>query len=191
MSRALSGLAITLAAALAGCGDEGGEPSRWVGSIEGTDAVVAAVSNGEEAVVYVCGGASTYASWTRWLRGPVEGGRVTLEKDGIRVEGDLASGALTFVAEDGGSARINARSVDENSVFGLYVNGDDGCNTGVVVLDEGGDAPRVQGTYCDAAGARAQVLPILPVEDHGAGISVSIAMPALQKTLIAKSVRSP
>src|SRR4051812_44754044 len=53
---------------LAGCGGEAANPSS-VGVVEGTDAVVGVVASAEKVTLYVCGGASTYSTMTRWFSG--------------------------------------------------------------------------------------------------------------------------
>ena len=40
-----------------------------MGSLQGTDAVIAFVQNREEWIGYVCGGPATYATLTRWYSG--------------------------------------------------------------------------------------------------------------------------
>lgn len=162
---------------LAGCGDETLAPT-YVGRVEGTDEVVAAVTNGDEVALYLCGGATTYATHSRWFKGTLdEGGAFTAAKDGFTATGSLSSGKGTITTAAGETLTWSMRPA-KGELEGLYESNADSCRTGAVASDLDGDGVlEVQGTWCGGGNIFAQVTPILPiyVSERGIGVSVNVS----------------
>ena len=175
---------------VAGCGDEKVAPV-YVGKVAESDAVVAAVSDGEHVAFYLCGGAETYATHTRWFKGAIdEGGAFSIENDGFVAKGDLTSQSGTVKIAAGETWAWSLRPA-EGEIEGLYEAMDGSCRTGAVAADFDGDGVvDLQGTWCDGQSRFAQVTPITPVAvtDRGIGVSVQI-LPS--KALWVDRVRSP
>jgi hypothetical protein len=153
----------------------------YVGNVSGIDALLAVVVDGEELVAYVCGGSSSFATHSRWFRAPAGDARereIDLENDGLSLVGSLdGSGARGELREADGTIRSWTAAALHGGVAGLYAVEDEGCLTGVIVgaSEEGADPP-AQGTWCNAAGERAQVTPLRPIllQDRGFEVSVTV-----------------
>lgn len=159
------------------------EVATYVGPLEGSDAFVAVSVSGNDVVAYVCGGATTYATRTKWFRGPLDPANhlaVVEASDGTRME-------LTFDTEEGvlkGALGDTALSLSRlettgDDSRGLYTAMDGGCRTGVIVFGDP-QAPSVQGTWCrvegDAQSIFAQVTPILPIDVTDGGLHVKVSL---------------
>ena len=62
----------------------------------------------------------------------------------------------------------------EGELTGLYSVMDSGCRTGVIVQDDGGGEPSLQGTWCDENGNFAQVTPVYPIQVVGGQLHVQV-----------------
>ncbi|MFI5303011.1 MAG: hypothetical protein ACHREM_33390, partial [Polyangiales bacterium] len=79
-------------------------PSVYVGRSIGSDLAIAVVTTPDFATVYVCGGATTFATATHWFKAmPVSGGSFTGTSSGWTLAGSAnATGASgQIVAPDG------------------------------------------------------------------------------------------
>lgn len=197
--------ALTFAALLAvGCGaaeDEKPAPREptlrtFIGTLEGTDAVVAFVQDREDWVGYVCGGASTYMTLTRWYAGRVErlgdSERITGSEPDAGVSGTLAEHSVdgVLMGRDGLEHRFRAELADAQSdrLVGLFAVVDSGCRTGLVAMPSlAGSASTTQGVWCDGAGRFAQVTPIQPIEYGDRGLAVRITEDLRQLYLLPAS----
>ncbi len=163
----------TLALAGIGCGDDdasGGGPTpntqqTFVGDVTGTETRVALVRDGDDVALFFCGGATTFATATRWVRAQAQGDTFDVTADGwavhVSIQGGLVTGTLD--TGDGVAAAWQGSRVDEAGLAGLYEAEQSDGNVGVVVaLDEAG-AALVQGALVTPTVA-AQVVPIAPVE---------------------------
>lgn len=177
MNAVRAGVAMAALVLGAGCGDERVAPV-YVGSVAQSDAVIAAVTDGDEVAVYLCGGPETFDTYTRWFKGTVDArGAFSIKKDGFVAAGDLTAGTGTVTTADGTKLSWSMRPT-EGAVEGLYATVDSGCRTGAVAADFDGDGViEVQGAWCDAESRFAQVTPIMPiaVTDRGLALSVLIA----------------
>lgn len=166
--------------AIVACSDDGqlGPATQRVGTATTGDVVFAAVVD-DDISVYVCGGASTFATHTRWFRD------LALDDDG-GFEATLDGWTLSGIAEDDviradlvGPAEtltLEGRAARENSIEGLYTKTLDGCTTGLVMREEGGETLS-QGTWCSDQGEFAQVIVLEPVLTSE-GIHVEVMKPA-------------
>ena len=113
----------------------------FVGTVEGTDAFVALVSGGGEAVVYVCDGADDIAEW---FAGPADEGAIELTNGaGAQVEATVSAagyrGAVTF--PDGERHQFEAGPADAGAGL-LRVTGAEAESDGVVagwIVDNDGE----------------------------------------------------
>jgi hypothetical protein len=172
---------------LVGCGSEAMQPvddgrAVYIGTVHdpGADAVVALVATEGLANFYVCGGDTTVLTHTGWMAGDAYGSGLQLEGEDWSASGAVedheASGWLA--RPDGPPLAWTAQRAAADTIAGLYATVDSGCRTGVVVTQQGPDAePTVRGSWCDEAGARMQVTPILPVELTPMGLAVQVMLP--------------
>ena len=182
----LRALSLSVAFAAIGCsGSEGGgdapSPPRdskqaFAGALDGTDAMVAAVQNGQDWLFYVCGGETTRATLTGWFQ-------TRLDPKSGTAGVEATSGDSTIVATPGGESlsgtlegaageRYSFEAVrietPDTTIAGLYSTVDSGCRTGLVVAPD----ERIQGVWCDSTGLVGQVVPILPIEVDQRGLAV-------------------
>ena len=59
----------------------------------------------------------------------------------------------------------------------MYELLDLGCLTGVVVIENGEETPRIQGAWCNGEGLVLQVTPVLPFAPEERGLDVTVEMP--------------
>jgi hypothetical protein len=194
--------ALASAAALgggAGCaGVESVDPVSapvYVGNVAGTDALLAVVVDGEEVVAYVCGGPSSFETHSRWFRAPVGDTReraINLENDGLSLVGSLeGSVARGELREPDGTIRSWTAAALHGGLAGLYAAEDEGCMTGVIVGEsEDGADPPAQGTWCNAAGVRAQVTPLQPILLQKNGLEVSVTVGGKSRRLFVTPFRA-
>jgi hypothetical protein len=201
MARALAvvGVLLLVGGAIGCGGEEGISPvalpvQSYVGDVEGSDARVAVVEDGEELVAYLCGGPTSFATLTRWFRAPLpeQGSPFHLEKDGIVIEGSVSDGLAEgeIVASDGTRLAFQAEATPRGDLAGLYGAQDEGCMTGVIIGSAApGEEPLVQGTWCSASGSRAQVIPILPAQIQPRGLEVRVVVGAETRHLFVTPIR--
>jgi hypothetical protein len=175
----------------AGCGGGGAaNASAFVGRVtdQGQDAVVGAVSDGTDVSFYVCGGASSFATETRWILGKAgAGGALDITGNGWHVTGNLEAGSGQVQTDQGQTLSWTARPA-VGPLEGLYQAMDGTCRTGAVVGDFGdGMGTRLQGTWCDGASHFAQVVPIKnPLSLDGEGIAVTVQSQSAQTLVVAR-----
>jgi hypothetical protein len=178
--------ALVFSALLVGCAGGATVDDVAVGTVLGTDAVIGRISDGEKVTFYVCGGATTYSTMTRWFSGPDDAsGAVSLVKDGWQVIADAGGHSGRIIPPEGPELAFEGHAARFGTAEGLYGAVDSGCRTGAVVLDpQGAAAPTVQGAWCGSDGARfAQVIPILPGDISSGGIAVRVSVDGIRKDL--------
>lgn len=183
----------------------------YVGEAAGSDAVIAVTIADSEIVAYVCGGATSYTTQSKWYRGQLPASDSTLSP----ADSTVSLSTVSLVAKDGttmllsfdadgvpakgtvgdASAELSKlRSANPDDVRGLYSAVDQGCRTGVIVFGDP-QSPRIQGTWCstvrgpDIEGGTlsifAQVTPILPVTlDASGGLRVRVEPPGVSRDLV-------
>lgn len=195
-ARALARAAGVLGAVLcAGCAadPEAPPPEMSVGTVDGTDAVLALARGEGTVTLYVCGGVSSYATMTRWFEGPEDpGGAFSLESDGWTATADPGGESGRLRTPEGAELAFRARPAALDRIEGLYAAVDGGCRTGAVVFTpDDTDAPALQGTWCGAGDVYAQVTPIRPLsvlDRHGIEVQVELSG-ARKKLLVTPLVR--
>ena len=148
------------------------DPPRSVGAIEGTDAVVGMILDGDSGLLYLCGGPETMNTLNRWFSISIDRDSLTGDSDGwtidaTRAQGDTWSGELSSTEGDAWSLELTpARGPD-----GPYTA--DGaasdCPAGAVVTGEGA---ALQGVICPLGLAAAQVVPVGIIGDEPGRIDV-------------------
>ena len=155
----------------------------FIGTVPGTDAVVALVATDTSATFYVCGGPSTFGSLTRWFSGTADANSLHLTSpDTATVEGtiDATTAQGTLNLPDGSTRPWTARPKSVGTDEGLYATVDQGCRTGVVVTQPTAEAtPSVQGTWCNLSNDHVQVTPVMPFVRQGSALEVLVAARAL------------
>ena len=164
---------------VAACDDAGSGPSgSWVGALEGTDAVVALVADGDRVLAYVCGGDATRDTHTRWFSGPIDSGDFELFAGAWSLTGTLTDdGDLTGVVTSpgGDAASFDALGAEQGTLAGLYVEIASPCSTGLVITQPTVDVlPVAQGAWCLEGGAIGQVVPIMPLLFEGSGVAAEL-----------------
>lgn len=182
--RPLGALVLALAAPCA-CGPTGAERAVYAGSVPGTDARIAVVTDGATLEAYVCGGPATMGLVTGWYRhdGPAGGAVDVADGAGnsLRLSAPgAADGAVrgTLALRDG---RTYAWEAVRDARADLLDDGSDGCRTGVTLWSEGAEL-RAQGVYCDRDGVVAQVTPVRPWEWRD-GYELHVLVPVARTTL--------
>jgi hypothetical protein len=152
----------------------------YIGKLVDTDAVIAISASGNDVVAYICGGATTFATTTRWfphtewasdqptLRMSSDGWTLDLVRDAQGISGSASDGT-------GKRYAITAHPTRPETMAGLYAVVDEGCRTGVVVMqDRAEDAPTFQGTWCNNKGAFEQVTPVRPYDRWAGRVAVTV-----------------
>ncbi|WP_437753725.1 hypothetical protein [Sorangium sp. So ce1389] len=193
LARAAGALGFMLSA---GCAAEAVDPApeTSVGAVEGTDAVVAAVRGEGKVTFYVCGGASSYATMTRWFEGPADAsGAFSLANGGWTASAEPGGDAGRLRTPDGAELAFHLRPASLDRAEGLYAAVDSGCRTGVVVhTPEGAEAPALQGTWCGAGDRYAQVTPIRSLHEiDRRGIEVRVEVDGARKDLLVTPLDRP
>src|SRR5579883_837227 len=111
----------------AGAGDSaGGGTQTFTGGVTGSDAEIGLVFGGGKALVFTCGGATTFSTLTRWYRGAATlPGPFTLQDSGWTVTGSLQSDGMTVtgtLAGPTGGTTMNwqATAVGTATATGFY-----------------------------------------------------------------------
>jgi len=201
----VAGLLVTLTAACtAEVPPDAAPRAVYVGTVDGTDAVVAFTVNRDTGLInsYVCGGASSYATLSRWFCGEarrVEAGFEFAKTEELwhmqaTVEPHVVTGTIESV--EGERYELRAERSDPGSHSALYGETDvGGCTTGAIVVHDAPDRePRVHGTWC-ARGEGGdprfeQVTPLLP-HDFSQDL-MQVTVPALddgERPLLLSRVR--
>lgn len=170
-----------VALAIAGCSDDGqpGPARQRVGTAASSDVVFAAVVE-DDISVYVCGGATTFATHTRWFRDVALGDDGSFEAtlDGWTITGTADDDAITaeLVGPADESLDLDGRAAREDTLEGLYTQTLDGCATGLVMRAGEGGEYLSQGTWCSDQNEFAQVIVLEPVLTSD-GIHVEVTKP--------------
>jgi hypothetical protein len=170
--RALMLLTVTLL----GCGTT--TPTKvFAGPIDQSDIVIGVVIHGSSVALYSCGGASTYATASRWFIGSLDTGTFSLTKEGWTATGVVSDAKVTGTLVSPDHATTLTWSTPlyaDNDGSGLYeVVATGGCMTGVVVWSAGGTL-KTQGTWCDGSGSFEQVIPVTPAEVKATGFAIDV-----------------
>jgi len=180
---------ICAAALVVGCGDivpvesEVGDTSQqatYVGSLDGTDALIALTVEGDRAFAYTCGGDADLETHTMWFGGdvfPLGDGYLYIDCGdfSLTVQTEPEGTASGFAIIDGQAVDFSATRTAEGTIAGLYKDRDPDCATGAIILqDSPEDEPFVQGAWCNGAGSFAQVTPMSPVQLTAQGLPVEI-----------------
>jgi hypothetical protein len=146
----------TVFTALCACGSEA--PSAvTIGRAIGHDTRLAVIEIDGRTLAYVCGGPSSYATHSRWFRGASTDGVLESEGWRLRLHGERPT---LETPSSGPSIEFESNApVREDSMAGLYATMDRGCRTGVIVSEDEGGTPAIQGTWCDESGNFEQVEP--------------------------------
>src|SRR5690242_7172563 len=100
MSRTLTLLVFAL---MAGCGPESrstGPVETYVGTIGGSDAVVAiAIQDDGDVIGYSCGGPLDLEGMTTWISGPRTGDTFELERGAGTISGTIGDGVVTGIVD--------------------------------------------------------------------------------------------
>ncbi|WP_437852444.1 hypothetical protein [Sorangium sp. So ce363] len=193
LARAAGVLGAVLCAACAA--DPEAPPSEIsVGTVDGTDAVLALVRGEGTVTLYVCGGVSSYATMTRWFEGTEDpGGAFSLESDGWMATADPGGESGRLRTPEGAELAFRARPAALDRIEGLYAAVDGGCRTGAVVFTpDDAEAPALQGTWCGAGDLYAQVTPIRPLSVlDRRGIEVQVELSGARKKLLVTPLVRP
>ncbi|WP_437809593.1 hypothetical protein [Sorangium sp. So ce1078] len=165
-----------------------------VGAVDGTDAVVALVRGEGAVTLYVCGGASSYATMTRWFEGPEDAsGAFSLASDGWTASADPGGESGRLRTPEGAELAFRARPAAVDGIEGLYAAVDGGCRTGAVVFTpEGAETLALQGTWCGAGDRYAQVTPLRPLSVlDRRGIEVQVELDGARKNLLVTPLERP
>lgn len=163
--------------------------SPLVGTLEGTDARVGLVVDDAKGVLYVCGGATTRASLTRWFRGPRSAAGIDWTSEDLRViaapRGAAWAGELR--KSDGTSVPFVLDAAAAGTLAGVYDATLPTGRAGVVVF-QGSPAEQASmlGAFRASGGAFAQVLPVREVSRTSRGIEVQVA--GLAETIFVQPV---
>jgi hypothetical protein len=181
-------IVIVSAFLLAGCGGESGEQdaapgkrSVYVGALVGAGVAVAMVEQGGTLSLYFCGSGEALTYHTRWFSGALEDDRIDLSEDGWSLTGKIDEGEVigALTDEEGGLFEYALTLAAPGSKSELYSVVDAGCRAGVIVSDWGeGEAPHVQGAWCDGQGLVKQVTPMTPLDEVVEGLQVSVELDA-------------
>jgi hypothetical protein len=148
-----------------------GEAERWVGEVEDSDVRVGIVADATHARLFFCGGASSYASATRWFALDVTDSALQFADDtwqlDARIDSERVTGQVT--RDDGVARAFSAELVEPDTLAGVYEGQADCGRLGLIVLQPNKrSTPQAQGACVGAGHAPEQVNPILPVaQDNG------------------------
>lgn len=139
-----------------------------VGEVEDSDVRVGVLADDDRLRVFLCGGPTSYATATRWVRTELEADgdfhfssdELALELTGSLVDGELDAELIT----DGERAVLSARRVRPDTLAGLY-EARAACGTvGLIVAqDEPDSEPSAQGACVGDGHLPDQVNPIKPI----------------------------
>lgn len=138
---------------------------------------------------YVCGD-STFDTHSTWLCGDLlpraSIGTVAIGSEpGWTLRATVEADAVRGAIESPGEAAIEfvALAASEGSLTNIYENGDVGCRTGVIAIEEPGQEPQFAGTWCAPGGLFGQVTPLRPVDLAAETLRVLAETPAGPKEL--------
>jgi hypothetical protein len=151
---------------------------RLVGAVDDSDIQLGAViENADSARLFFCGGATSYATATRWILLPVAAdGGFEFDDSGWMVRGTLEHAALSGTVEQNGESRhFSARKIATGTIAGLYEGAADCGRVGLIVTQPDSKAdPAGQGACVGDGHPPEQVNPILPVSLDAGAIRVKV-----------------
>jgi hypothetical protein len=149
---------------------------------------VAVVVDGQRVIGYVCGDDPNDDDYTGWFYGKLgRDGRFVLTHHDWTLDGAVTDGGIAgTLAEPHRVVVWNGARASGTDLTGLYVAEDSGCQTGVVVTDDGDPStpPLVQGAWCDGNGLALPVTPIVPIELIEDRLAVRIMNPGAPRRLL-------
>lgn len=172
-SRIHSTLLVLPALCLMACSEQDVESkaqiSMYTGRLETADAVVGlAVSDSGDVDAYICGGATNFATISRWFGGALSSSAAILENDGFQLAVSARQGraSITLTTLDGTEHSADIDQAENGSRSALYESDTtNACRWGVITIDEGGAEPDIHGTWCNSSAAvYAQVTPVRPID---------------------------
>jgi len=166
-------------AGLAGL-DAGPTHEVLVGEVEDSDVRVGVLADDARLRVFLCGGPSSYASATHWVRAELEpNGDFRFSSDELELEltGSLVDGVLEaeLIAHDE-RAEVRAERVRDGTLAGLYEARADCGTVGLIVTQDDPDSePTAQGACVGDGHLPDQVNPIKPISrDRSGAIAVEV-----------------
>jgi hypothetical protein len=135
-----------------------GDPSAEVGHFTGAvgELMLAAVLHEDGSVeAYACGGATNFATHTRWFIGEPD----LLEKDGATLKLANVQGELDATLSMPDGEVFEATLAPSSDLEGLWSADEGGCRAGAILSSTDGDFA-LQGVYCDMDGMSYQVVPV-------------------------------
>lgn len=157
--------------------DAGPAHEVLVGEVEDSDVRVGVLAGGAELRVFLCGGPSSYASATHWLRTELEAnGDFRFSSGALQLEGSLAGGVLEAELITGEErARVRAQAVRDGTIAGLYEAKAECGTVGLIVTQDAPDSePIAQGACVGDGHLPDQVNPIKPIALERGAIAVEV-----------------
>jgi hypothetical protein len=161
----------------------------WVGSVEGSDVAVGVVFAEQRAVLFFCGGDSSYELSTHWFSSALPKSAPFSISDGPwRVSGEEQESGFSGTVENADAIQaFNANPVAPGTSAGLYDARSPCGHVGLIVRqDSASDEPAAQGTCLDVIAGKVvveQVNPVVPLaRDEESGILVTV--PATDEQVI-------
>jgi hypothetical protein len=172
--------------------DAAGAAALYVASAHDHDGriSIAVVVDGQRVIGYVCGDDPNEDDYTGWFYGQLGGdGRFVLTHHDWTLDGSVTPEGIRGTLAEPNRVVVWAGApapAGAGDLTGLYVAEDSGCQTGVVVIDDGdpATAPLVQGAWCDGTGLALPVTPILPIELIEDRLAVRIMNPGAPRRLL-------
>jgi hypothetical protein len=188
------GFGILLATALAGLAASGCSasstapssqgPQVFVGTVTGTDASVALVLGGGDALFFACGGPTTLTTLTHWFRGsasigaPFDYTEATSSATATgSATGGMASGTLT---PSTGATPVawSATLAPAGTLTGLYTDDVSGQGVGDLIVQQPtpSDTPAAVGAFRTVSNTVFQVTPFHPIALTATGILATVTL---------------
>jgi len=172
------------------CG-EPAEPTRFVAAVSDGDGglSIGLTVHGDLVAGYACGDDPAVEPYPGWFAGQTAGSTIELEKDGWTFTADWsAAGAEGLLIEPSGK-EVPWSAPAAGGLSGTYAAFDDGCTTGVVVVDRAD--PIVRGVWCNRDGEQRQVTPLGPMELVDGHLTVVVELESGARTLEVAPVELP
>jgi hypothetical protein len=155
-----------------------------VGSVSGTDAGVALVLTGSDALFFACGGAMTLGTLTHWFHGTVAPGQAwsfdeaTSSATATGTVDD--TGASGMLSPGGGAATVawTAAPAPAGTLTGLYTEQIDGQGLADLIVQQptAGATPTAVGAFKTPLNIVLQVTPFNPIAMTPKGILASVVV---------------
>ncbi len=188
--------ALLASLASVGCGSSSAAPPAettqvFVGSVAGTDASVAFVLTGSDALFFACGGTMTLATLTHWFHGTTSLGQpwsFAETTSAATATGTVtATGASGMLSPGGGSAPVawSAAPPAAGTLTGLYTEEIDGQGLADLIVEQAapGAAPAAVGAFRTPLNIVLQVTPFDPIAMTPKGILASAVVNGVTEQL--------